>query len=227
MRRAVGLSLLALCLSWAPVGAQDADPDKALAKRLESTPVTLNFDQTPLADVAAFLGDLSQVSVVVAPGVDADQPITAKLEGVSLKDALKLIASSGKDLQARPWCGVLWIGPKGQRLPAMPEVPAAGKLAKKVTLHFDETPLDEVLAFLQDVSGLKLTLTPAAQAKLKGATVTLAVRDMPAIRALTLIGALHRLSCQVEGDQATLDLDPQQQKSDQAPERKPPGQRGR
>lgn len=227
MRRALGFALLALCLPLAPVGAQDDDPDKALAKRLESTPVSLNFDQTPLADVAAFLRDLSGVAVVVAPGVDAEQPITAKLEGVSLKDALKLIASSGKDLQARAWCGVLWFGPKGQRLPAMPEVPAEGKLAEKVTLNFNETALDEVLGFLQDVSGLKITLTPAAQAKLKGATVTLAVRDMPALRALTLIGALHRLSCKVEGDEATLDLDPQQQKSDKAPERKPPGQRGR
>ena len=189
-----------------------ADPDKALSERLKSQVVSLNLDETPLSDVAGFLTDITGVPVVIGPGVDTEVPVTLKLNGVSLKDALKLITASQEGLVARPYCGVLWLGQKGQRLPAPPAIPADGPLAQRVTLNLSGTPAPEGLDFLRDVCpALKLLVSEAAQAKLAEETTTLRVVDLPVIRVLALLQALHGLTSKQEGDTVELDVAPEEE----------------
>lgn len=190
-----------------------ADPDKALSERLKSQVISLNLDETPLGDVASFLTDITGVPVVVGPGVDTEAPVTLKLNGVSLKDALKLITASQEGLVARPYCGVLWLGQKGQRLPAPPAIPADGPLAQRVTLNFSGTPAPEALDFLRDVCPtLKLLVSEPAKAKLEAETTTLRVADLPVIRVLALLQAMHGLTSKQEGDTVELDVAPEQEK---------------
>lgn len=53
--------------------------------------------------------------------------------------------------------------------------------AKKLTLNFNETPLEDVAAFLRDITGMNLTLSSSVPAD---AIVSLRVRDMTVRNAL-------------------------------------------
>ncbi|MCZ6601599.1 MAG: hypothetical protein O6952_01185 [Planctomycetota bacterium] len=61
--------------------------------------------------------------------------------------------------------------------------------ARKVTIHFEETPLDVVTGFIQDVTRIDIVLSKAAQdlSKNEGLTVNLAVNDVRLKSALNLI----------------------------------------
>ena len=62
-----------------------------------SEPVSFNFLDTPLEDVAAFLRQYVGVNVILdkrglsEANVDVDEPVTLQLDGISFKSALKLI----------------------------------------------------------------------------------------------------------------------------------------
>jgi general secretion pathway protein D len=60
-------------------------------------PISINFTETPLADVVAFLHDATGVNVfldkhaLAVDGISSDKPISIKLENIPLKSALKII----------------------------------------------------------------------------------------------------------------------------------------
>lgn len=54
---------------------------------------------------------------------------------------------------------------------------------RKVTLNFPDVPLDEVVSFLQDVTGLNIVLTPGAGER----RLALRVRDIPLYDAIVLV----------------------------------------
>jgi len=66
-------------------------------ERKMSQPISVNFVETPLADVVSFLQDATGVNIVLdnlslsADGISSDRPISMKLDSVSLKSALRLI----------------------------------------------------------------------------------------------------------------------------------------
>lgn len=76
----------------------------AMQKAL-SKPITMNFDKTPLAEVAQFIQDACDINIVLDPNglhsaaVEADRPITIHVAGMPLKDALPLLL---KDLRLTP-----------------------------------------------------------------------------------------------------------------------------
>ena len=57
---------------------------------------------------------------------------------------------------------------------------------KRIRLDFADTPVTDVIAFLHDVSGINMTLDPAA-VEGRGPTLTLKVEDMPLTNALDII----------------------------------------
>lgn len=62
--------------------------------------VTINFVDTPLAEVVSFLSSLSKVNIVLDPDIEGDavrhRPVTLDLNQASLSAVLERIA--GKDL---------------------------------------------------------------------------------------------------------------------------------
>ena len=57
-------------------------------------PVTLNFPDTPLADVVMFLGDITGGSFLIDATLDPDEVISVRLRDVSLEDAIQLMCLS-------------------------------------------------------------------------------------------------------------------------------------
>lgn len=70
---------------------------------LDERKLTLNFQETPLADVIAFLQDITGLNIVTAVGVDSEAPVSLRLKDVSLRAALDLIAASVGDDVAWTW----------------------------------------------------------------------------------------------------------------------------
>jgi len=64
---------------------------------LSSRKVTLNFSETPLADVISFLQDITGLNLVIASEVDSDQILVSlRLRDVSLKDALTIVLEQAR-----------------------------------------------------------------------------------------------------------------------------------
>ncbi|MBX3470109.1 MAG: hypothetical protein KF878_24805 [Planctomycetes bacterium] len=64
--------------------------------------------------------------------------------------------------------------------------------SRKVTLNFPQTPFSEVVSFLQDITGLNITVSP--QVDQESSTVSLRLRDIPLEDALRLILEQTRLA---------------------------------
>ena len=108
--RSSGLSCAILALAWAATSALDlqaAGPwpsvglnepaaEKTLAQAL-GAPTRLEFVETPLEDVIAFLRDQHKIAIEIDKkaldnvGVGTDTPITKNLKDVSLRSALRLL----------------------------------------------------------------------------------------------------------------------------------------
>lgn len=77
-------------------GAEEPEAAKKIEQAL-SIPITLEFAETPLADVVSFLGDSQRVNVVLdqkaldESGIGSDTPVTMRLKEVSFESALELL----------------------------------------------------------------------------------------------------------------------------------------
>ncbi len=84
---------------------RDIDAYNAISEKLENE-VTLDFDNTPLTDVAEFLSKQQEVGIHIdakalsAAGVSTDQPVSCKAKDISLRAALGLALSSS---------GLTWV----------------------------------------------------------------------------------------------------------------------
>jgi hypothetical protein len=97
---AVGASVLSTAASaiepWPSTGANDSEATKAIGQAM-AKPIRLEFIETPLEDVVAFLADQSRIPIQIdrrsldAVGVGTDTPITKNLKEVSVRSALRLI----------------------------------------------------------------------------------------------------------------------------------------
>lgn len=156
-----------------------------LQKRYAERRISLNLQQTPLAEALEFLQDAGGLNLLALPDVDPSVSVSLRLEGISFASAIKLVLASDADLESR-WMGnVLVVGrdfapiaPKKwttQEIQANPDV-AWKAISRRVTVNFDGTPLEEVLMFLGDITGLKLSLSAAAREA--NPDVTLKLKDV-------------------------------------------------
>lgn len=86
-------------LAWNPVKAPSAEPTGKLKEAL-ARPVTLDFADTPMGDVATFVSDFAGVSIVADKSAEKAQ-VTVKVKDIPLKDALELTV-----IQARLKCQI-------------------------------------------------------------------------------------------------------------------------
>ncbi|MCY2990442.1 MAG: DUF4974 domain-containing protein [Planctomycetota bacterium] len=81
---------------WPSVGQNDSAAEKTIAQAL-GAPTRLEFVETPLEDVMAFLRDQHNITIEIDKkaldnvGIGTDTPITKNLKDVSLRSALRLI----------------------------------------------------------------------------------------------------------------------------------------
>jgi type II secretory pathway component GspD/PulD (secretin) len=74
--------------------AQEREPDwiRDYRQVLKSRKVTLNFPETPFAEVISFLQDITGLNITVSPAVDQEEvTVSLRLRDIPLEDALKII----------------------------------------------------------------------------------------------------------------------------------------
>lgn len=157
-------------------------------------PLTLNFPlDTPLGDVLPLLRDLTGVDVVASPRIDADEArIQFSVRDVPQAELLALIFEMVA-VEARPWCGVLWLQARGDGEPWVRPAAAgqAGALLERarVDLELSRFPLRDALDLLRAQTGLNVVISGAAQDLIDSdsLTATITARDLSLQDALTLI----------------------------------------
>lgn len=167
------LLILAVVILTIPAMAQE-DPEKLLDKK-----VSVNFEETKFSEAIALFSAQAKIDFTIDPALQDLPPVTMTLTDLSLRDSLALLVALvnpklGWDLR---WGGI-FVGMKN-RLELLPKtVPGEGPgLEKKVKVHFDETPLPDVLEFLKAISGTTISIDPQAAALVKNTMVSIKCND--------------------------------------------------
>ena len=168
-------------------------------------PVTLDFAGTPITDVITFLQDFTRVNMILDRGaIDGDGPkITLRVTDMPLRNALVMILDAAK-LEYAVRGDALFIS-NHEGLAGSPELgwPRQGhdpdmaeefrlvqdQLRKPVTLDFAETPLRDVVTFMQDFTGINMVVDPELFPRL-GTPVTMRTTDVPIDTAMGVIAYL-------------------------------------
>jgi hypothetical protein len=183
--------------------AQAEAPDLEFKKQL-AWKVSLDFNDAPLGEVVAFLKDKNIFLniVLVAKG-----KVSLKAKDLSLSQVLDLIATTAEDVSWEARDRIIYILPKKSPPPVPPkvEVPAEQRdaLAKPLTLHFVETPLEQVTSFLKDLCDVNVV--PTQKALAKNIKVSLRLAEVPLSTILDVVARLHSLSWRVEDGKIVID----------------------
>ncbi len=171
--------------------ADDRDRDAAVRAALQDPrPVSLLLTDASMPEVAARLREVTGVDVAYSPGA-RDATLTLNVQSVPLREALPLAAEL-MQVQLVPWCGVLWLQPRGAGAPWSPPAvagPLAGRLEReRVTLDL-ALPVEDALLALAEATGVSVAVSPAARDALDDEEVAAPVtaRDLPLRDALTLL----------------------------------------
>ena len=155
-------------------GAIDDPATDAILARLDDR-ISLDFAETPMTDVVAFLHDVSGINMMLDPdAVYREGPaITLKCEDLRLGDALDtILGGAGLGYVVRKGLfisdeeglgdGAAYGWPREDPRMVDPDKreELVTKLSDKVSVDFLETPIEDVLAFLHDVSGVNMMLDP-------------------------------------------------------------------
>jgi hypothetical protein len=157
-------------------------------------PTQFDFIETPLQDVVDYLKDLHHIEIqldqkaLAAAGVSTDMPITVSLRGVALRSALRLVTrdlgltylvGDGYLLITTPAAVQGWAEtPSPPRpddtkpTPAMTahETRIQEAMKSPTNVEFIETPLGDVLEYLQDYHEIKIHADRAARATFETST---------------------------------------------------------
>jgi len=175
--------------------AQQRHIEEALEKR-----ITLDFANTPLSDVAAFLADhCSIVLVVDAAGEDAPS-ITFRCREMKLSLVLRFMLKRA-GLTHRVERSAIYIATpermaevaKNEKGLSFDTPQTKEALAKSVSLDFADTPMGDVCDFLGNFAGLNFVLDTQ-----EAPLLTLRVRDIPLRDSLIYIARLIRLRVYAE-----------------------------
>jgi hypothetical protein len=179
---------------------------------------TLEFVDTPLKDVLAFLADQHDVKFESAPEIlkgpgkiDPNTPVTRNLKQISLRSALHMLLDEHNVEVTTTAEGKLRL------IPSTPELRAARKESKqqlkkrrKIAIilqevsaaEFVDCPLTDVLAFMADQHDCTIVLSHRAMAAgiLPDRPVTLAVKDRSCEEVLKLVLAPMDLEAVIQDE---------------------------
>lgn len=150
--------------------------------------VPLSLRETPLGDLVRTLQDTLWVNVVLDPGVDRSRTVTYQADPPPPLGAALATILGPLELTATVWCDVLLIHPVDTPPPAEPTTTLTGALDVYSVQH-TVVPFTDALLSLGDLSDVRYELTSAARERVRGATVSLRVRNLPLHHLLTLIAA--------------------------------------
>ncbi|RKY13968.1 MAG: hypothetical protein DRP82_04710 [Planctomycetota bacterium] len=91
--------------------------ERMIMSRLETTPVNVEFDETPFEDVINSLRDMTGLNIVLskeARSVTEDKTVTLKVQGVPLKNVLGLILRVDESLRWQVKYGVIYISTESE-----------------------------------------------------------------------------------------------------------------
>ena len=156
-----GATIQATALASESERAEPVVPEE-LRKKLEES-VDLAFDDRPLLSVAGYLQEFASVDVVVVlEGPAADRVEVTLIAETTLGHGIDLICWQ-TDLAWTVENGVVKIGKAVSfrtkpMTAAVPRVPpqAEEALGSRIDLSFDETPLLDVFAYLQELTGIPI-----------------------------------------------------------------------
>lgn len=198
----IGLALLlGLAFSGPVAVAEDAkeSPDEVVRKGLAKK-LTVNFDATSLDQVLTFVQDLTGINLVVDLALDTKQTVTLQLEDVTVRSLLDLATASVDDVTYAIWRGTLFFTSRKNPKPAPPPADltdAARKLASRpVSLNFPRTPLRDAVAFVSDITGMKLVVDRAVEDRI----VSFRLKDLSVEAALDVICRLAGLKVEKKGE---------------------------
>jgi hypothetical protein len=173
-------------------------------ERLASQKVTLNLDGTPLTEALELMHDLTSLDVGMSPALKAkaaNLKVTLRVRDISVANALNLILATSPepavyDTRAGrlDLCFADELPPKPRTISVQDLIREAGgwrdeyrkKLAsQKLTFNFNATPLSEIVQFLQDFTGLNITVAKSIDQE--AIKIDLKVRDVVAGDALAQI----------------------------------------
>lgn len=194
MRRGGLIALAALlavdptALAQAPAAPGGAPPARSYIESvLDCERLSLRLHDTPLAEVVRTLQDTVWINVVLDPRVDRTRAVTFQTADPPAPLGQSLAALLGPlGLSTSVWCDVLLVHPADAPPPAEPKATLAGALQAYSVQHA-VVPFTDALESLSDLSGVRCELTPAAADRVRGATLSLRVRNLPLHHVLTLL----------------------------------------
>ena len=192
-----------------PALVGDPNADRTLAKLGER--ISLDFADTPVTDAVVFLHDVSGINMMLDPSaVDGEGPaITLKCENMRLGNALDIILDaaavgylvrdhgifiSDEQPLGRP-ATFGWPREEPRAADADQRAELTAKLGDKMSLDFAQTRIEDVIAFLHDVSGINMMLDPVLSSRSykDSRPITLRTEDLSLRTQLGLIAYLSDL----------------------------------
>jgi len=195
----VGMGTIGLAPLAIPADAWKQDLELKIARR-----ASLDLIDTAFVDAINFVQQLLNASLIVDPAIPAERSINLRVKDMTLNEILQWIAR-GAQARVSFIDHAIYIHPDGPIPPGMKGTISesdARLLNRRVTFEFADTPLEEGIGFLAQLT--KANLVVGAKAK-RAAKVTLRVQDMPLDAALTWICRLS--SCVWEIKDGTIYFD--------------------
>ncbi len=211
------------------INARVADTPALVQDRLAKIIIpTIEFRDTPLGDALTYMREKTRefdpdwkgVNLVHIPIKGAPEPkLTVSFKEIPLTEALKYLAALSSLEVEYGDTGVVLRAPSGAPMPEAPtrNSPSnqAATLAESLTVPqvvLDETPLPQVLQFLQqksldldpDKKGLNLILNAPGDPSPDTIKITLTLRNVPLSEALRYVAELAGLKLRFDEDAAVL-----------------------
>jgi type II secretory pathway component GspD/PulD (secretin) len=147
-------------------------PGEKTEEVLGTKRIDLSVTEGKIEDVASFFGEVGGVRVLVDPAAAAEAgPVTCILQDMLLKDVIDVVLGAQNMKSVNRNGTLIWTtakkAPELERrpLPGCPE--GASEEEKKVwkrasgmklSVNFTETPANEVLSFIQEISGIPVVV---------------------------------------------------------------------
>ncbi|MHC4779071.1 MAG: tetratricopeptide repeat protein [Planctomycetota bacterium] len=150
------------------------EADRALLEVLRRKLVSLDFLDTPLEAVVAFLSEVSGLNMLIGPSVagsgrSSEITVELKVEEIPLEQALRLLLMS-HELEYRIEHGVLTVERREVNIEVAEKPPLEllrEALDSCIDVDFRETPIEQVLVFLSAASGAPIVADPRVRAMMK------------------------------------------------------------
>jgi hypothetical protein len=181
-------------------GQPEEDDGAALAKKLATLKIDLDFNDATLDDVLDFVRQFAKVAILVDPQVETtDRQVSFRVKDIAMDKALNLLAASA-ELEFVNRRGLLWLtSPQRAAFLRQAEPPGLPENATdedrkvmstaqaiRISLTFTGTPLKETMSFIREVSDVNIVLAEGAD----DIPVTLQVEDLPLTKVFDVIQVL-------------------------------------